>query len=195
MKHSLKEICSSVVHSNGFIYTLLRSGVAAQTSGWIDFGVSFVMFTWCHMEPIFAAGIGAIAGGIANCLINYRFTFRDCESPWKAVVIKFLLVWLGSLALNSFGTEGVYWALRRWNWLEYIGFKPSGYFTAARLFVALVVSFAWNFVLQRYFVYRSTRFDRFAIKCANFFFHGKFKIMVQDITETEMHFNDSQNES
>lgn len=195
MENRLKNLCHSVVHSNGFIYTLLRSGVAAQTSGWIDFGVSFVMFTWCGMKPVFAAGIGAIAGGIANCLINYKFTFRDKECPWKAVVIKYFMVWLGSLALNSFGTEGVYWALRRWNWLEYIGFKPSGYFTAARLFVALVVSFAWNFVLQRYFVYRPCRFDRFAVKCANLLFHGRFKVMVQDIVETEMQTTQQDEES
>lgn len=195
MKLSIKNLGRDLVHSNGFFYTLLRSGVAAQTSGWLDFGVSFVMFTWCGLEPVYAAAIGAVAGGIANCLINYRFTFRDKECPWKAVVIKFLLVWLGSLALNSFGTEGLYWTLRRWNWLEYIGFKPSGYFTAARLFTALVVSFAWNFVLQRYFVYRSTRFDRMAVKLANLLFHGKFKVMVQDMTQAEMEINAPSNES
>lgn len=189
MKRSLKSIGGNLVHSNSFFYTLLRSGVAAQTSGWIDFGVSFVMFTWCGMKPMYSAAIGALAGGIANCLINYKFTFRANESPWKAVVIKYIIVWIGSLALNSFGTEGIYWALRRWNWLEYIGFKPSGYFTAARLFTALVVSFAWNFVLQRYFVYKSTRFDKFAIQCSNLLFHGHFKVMVQDMTEAENEIN------
>lgn len=180
---SIKSICSSVIHSNSFFFTLLRSGVASQTSGWIDFGVSVAVFSWLGVNPFYSAALGAIAGGITNCLINYRFTFQDKDSPWKAVVIKYLLVWVGSLLLNSFGTEGFYWVLRKWHWLEDLGFKPSGYFTAARLFVALVVSCVWNFVLQRYFVYRSTSFDTFAIKCTNFLFHGRFRVLAKDITE------------
>lgn len=194
MIQKIKALGKAIVHSNSFFFELMRSGVAAQTSGWIDFGVSFAMFTWCGIKPFYAAALGAIAGGIANCLINYRFTFRTKQSPWKAVVIKFIIVWFGSLALNSYGTEAVYWTLRKWNWLEYIGFKPSGYFTAARLIVALLVSFAWNFVLQRYFVYKKTSFDNTAIKCANLLFHGKFKIMVEDMTEGEIQKTDPDNE-
>lgn len=187
--NKLKKIGNSFVHSNNFIYTLLRASLVSQTSGWIDFFVSFAMFTWVGFKPVYAACLGAVAGGIANCIINYRFTFRNNACPWKAVVVKYLMVWVGSLTLNSFGTEGLYWALRQWTWLEDIGFKPSGYFTAARLFVALVVSCAWNFVLQRYFVYRPTRFDKTAISISNLLFHGKFKVMVKDITTSEITLN------
>lgn len=194
MQKKLKNIGDAFIYSNSFFATLLRSAIVAQTSGWIDFGVSVAVFTWAHFEPVYAAALGALVGGVANCLINYKFTFRAKESPWKAVVIKYLLVWIGSLLLNSFGTEGVYWVLRKWAWLEDIGFKPSGYFTAARLFVALVVSCAWNFILQRYFVYRKSRFDTTAIKCANFLFKGKFKLLVKDITENEIQENKQNNE-
>lgn len=186
MKSTLKNIGRTFVHSNSFVATLLRSSLVSQTSGWIDFGVSVAIFSWAHLGPMWSAGIGALAGGIANCIINYRFTFRVKDMSWKSVVVKYILVWIGSLLLNSFGTEGVYWILRRWNWLEDIGFKPSGYFTAARLFVSLVVSCAWNFALQRYFVYRHTRFDNAAIKIANFLFHGKFKLLVEDVATNEI---------
>ena len=40
-----------------------------------------------------------------------------------------------------------------------MGFKPDGFFAAARLLTSLIVSLAWNFNLQRYFVFRNTRFD------------------------------------
>ena len=189
MKTSLKKAGKNFINSNNFVYTLLRASLASQTSGWIDFGVSFAMFTWVGLEPVFAAMIGAFVGGVANCMINYRFTFRNNESPWKAVAIKYFLVWIGSLSLNSFGTEGLYWVLTKWNWLETLGFRPSGYFTAARLFVALVVSCGWNFVLQRYFVYRHTRFDKYAIACANFLFHGRFKSVVERIAEEDINLN------
>lgn len=188
MRERLKKAGENFIHCNNFFYTLLRSSLASQTSGWIDFGVSFVMFTWIGFKPVFAAMVGAFAGGVANCLINYRFTFRNNSSPWKAVAIKYFLVWVGSLSLNSFGTQGLYWVLTNWHWLETLGFRPSGYFTAARLFVALLVSWCWNFMLQRYFVYRSTRFDKCAISCANFLFHGRFKVMASDITKENISF-------
>ena len=45
-------------------------------------------------------------------------------------------------------------------------FRPDGYYAAARLFVSLIVSWFWNFALQRYFVYRDSRFDPYAIAVA-----------------------------
>ena len=169
MGKRLKKIGKDLAHSNGLVYTFLRSTVSSQTSGWTDFGVSFAMFAWAGMDPLYSAAIGAVAGGIVNCILNYKFTFQAKDCPWKAVVIKYILVWIGSLLLNSFGTEGVYWVLTKWHWLETIGFKPDGYFSAARLFVALVVSLGWNFVMQRNFVYRPVGFDRHAIAIADFF--------------------------
>ena len=79
------------------------------------------------------------------------------------------MVWVGSLLLNSFGTQALYHILNNWHWLETIGFRPDGYFAAARLIVSLLVSWFWNFVLQRYFVYSVTRFDKVAINFVNLF--------------------------
>ncbi|MDE6683234.1 MAG: hypothetical protein K2J87_07395, partial [Muribaculaceae bacterium] len=41
-----------------------------------------------------------------------------------------------------------------------MGFRPDGFFAAARLLTSLIVSLVWNFLLQRYFVFRNTSFDR-----------------------------------
>ena len=76
------------------------------------------------------------------------------------------MVWVGSLLLNAFGTQAIYFLLQHWNWLETVGFRPDGYYAAARLFVSLIVSWFWNFALQRYFVYRDSRFDPYAIAVA-----------------------------
>ena len=77
------------------------------------------------------------------------------------------MVWVGSLLLNSFGTEALYWILNHWSWLETIGFKPDGYYAAARLLVSGAVSLFWNLLLQAKFVYRVTAFDRYAIGFVN----------------------------
>lgn len=166
----IQKVGDNLLKNDNFIFTFLRSAVSSQTSGWVDFAVSFIFFQWVGFNPLFASALGAVAGGVVNCIINYRFTFHADGVDWRAVVVKYAMVWIGSLLLNSFGTQFLYEVIKDWDWLEMIGFKKAGYFSAARLFVALIVSWAWNFMLQRYFVYRTNPFDRFAIRIVNFLF-------------------------
>jgi putative flippase GtrA len=160
----LNNVGDKLLHNDNFIFTFLRSGVSSQASGWTDFAVSFVFFAWVHCTPWVSTALGAVAGGVVNCILNYRFTFHADGVDWRAVVVKFAMVWLGSLLLNSFGTQALFWMIQDWDWLEEIGFRRDGYFAAARLFISLVVSWGWNFLLQRYFVYRVTWFDPYAVK-------------------------------
>lgn len=154
-----KRAVSRVMNSDSLIFTFLRSVVSSQTASWVDLGIGFALFAWINLAPWLSTAIGAVAGGIVNCIINYRFTFHAQGVSWRAVIVKYSLVWLGSIILNSGGTQLVYSIIDGWKWLETIGFRPDGYYAAARLFVSLMVSWFWNFVLQRYFVYRPTRFD------------------------------------
>ncbi|MCH5319441.1 MAG: GtrA family protein [Paramuribaculum sp.] len=167
VKESADKLGGKLLRSNSFIYTFLRSAVSSQTSGWVDIGVGVACFSWLDLAPWLSTAIGAIAGGVVNCILNYRFTFRAQDVPWKAVVVKYIMVWAGSLILNSGGTQLVYMLIDGWHWLETIGFKPDGYYAAARLFVSLMVSWFWNFLLQRYFVYRKTGFDPKAVRFVN----------------------------
>lgn len=171
----IQKVGDTLLKNDNFIFTFLRSAVSSQTSGWVDFAVSFVFFQWVGFDPMYASALGAVAGGVVNCIINYRFTFHADGVDWRAVVVKYVMVWIGSLLLNSFGTQFLYEVIKDWDWLETIGFKKAGYFSAARLFVALVVSWAWNFMLQRYFVYRTTRFDATAISIVNWLLPRKKK--------------------
>ncbi|MDE7155754.1 MAG: hypothetical protein K2N79_05665, partial [Muribaculaceae bacterium] len=52
-----------------------------------------------------------------------------------------------------------------WPWFENVtGIGEDSIFLASRLFVALPVSLCWNFLLQRNFVFRTTRFDPYIAK-------------------------------
>lgn len=164
-----------VLESNSLVFTFLRSMVSSQAASWVDMGMSFLLFAWAHMTPWVSTALGAVAGGIVNCIINYKFTFHADGCSWRAVILKYTMVWIGSLLLNAFGTQALYALLTDWSWLEELGFRPDGYFAAARLIASLIVSWAWNFLLQRYFVYRVTRFDPYAIKAVDMitFHHSK----------------------
>ena len=153
------------LHNDGFLYTLLRSGASAQLCGWIDMLSAFVLFAFCNLTPWLSTALGALIGGVCNYTINYRFTFHAVEVEWRAAFTKFLLVWLGSMLLNSFGTQWCYYLIGRWKWLlESIGMTDDLIFLVARLTVSLVVSLAWNFLLQRSFVFKATRIDPYIIK-------------------------------
>lgn len=164
---SLNDAREKLLHNDGFFYTLLRSGISAQICGWIDMLVSFMLFALIHLTPWLSTAIGAFTGGIFNCIINYRYAFHahNKNVSRRAVTVKFLLVWTASLLLNSFGTQILYYNVRSWEWLrEFTGMSNDAIFLAARLSVSLVVSLGWNFLLQRCFVFRTTRFDNRIIR-------------------------------
>lgn len=164
----LKQVGSNFIRSDKFIYSLLRAGVASQIASWVDLFTGFALFAWCNLAPWLSTAIGATIGGVINCIINFHFTFHARNCSWKAVIVKYAMVWLGSLLLNSFGTQALYWLLNHWPWLETIGFRPDGYYAAARLIVSGIVSLFWNLLLQAKFVYRTTSFDDYAIRFVNF---------------------------
>ncbi len=162
-KATLSKVTNKFVNDPGLIITFLRSSVSSQIASWIDLGVSFVLFAWVHLFPWLATALGAICGGIVNCAVNYRFTFHASDVPVKAVVVKYVMVWTGSLLFNMWGTQLLYELLSRIPLLDEMHFTPNGYYAAARLTVSLVVSIFWNFLMQKNFVYRPTKFDPTAV--------------------------------
>jgi putative flippase GtrA len=138
-------------------------------------GVCFVFYAWVFIgmgkDPLrsfLATAIGLVVGGIVNCCINYKFTFQAKDCSVKAVVVKYILIWGGSFFLNLMGTTAFDHLLQQWDWLYTIGMRSDGIFAFARVSVSLVVSLAWNFVLQKNFVYKPTKFDRYAICLVDF---------------------------
>ncbi|MCH5223916.1 MAG: GtrA family protein [Muribaculaceae bacterium] len=169
MNEKVKKFGSDILNSNDLVFTFIRSAGVAQAASWVDLGTGFVLFAFAHFTPWVSTAIGAFAGGVINCILNYRFTFHAQTCPWKAVVVKYFLVWIGSLLLNSFGTQFLYYGLMHWPWLETLGFKKDGYFAAARLIVSGIVSLGWNFLLQKNFVYQNRKFDKYALEFLNLF--------------------------
>ena len=162
VKSRLAQAKETVLHNDGFFFTLLRSSVSSQLCGWIDTLLSFIAFSFLGFTPFLSTAFGAFIGGILNCSINYKFTFHAEGIDWRIALTKYLFVWTGSLLLNSFGTQIIYHLFGDWDWLvETTGITKDGIFLAARLFVALMVSLCWNFLLQRNFVFKVTWIDRY----------------------------------
>ena len=151
----------------GGIFTFIRSSLSSQLASWIDMGSSIGLVA-LGVSGWVATPVGAVLGGIVNCCINYKFTFRAGDCPVKAVAVKYLLIWIGSVLFNTVGTSLLAHVLDQWHILDALGFTTVGSFAAARLIVSLVVSLAWNFLMQKHFVYkRRDRFDPVAIQAVD----------------------------
>ena len=160
---SLKSIGDKLLKSNSLIITYLRSIVSSQCASWTDYIVFFLLAKLTGLTPFWATAAGAFCGGVVNCIINYKFTFRAEGCDWRAVVVKYAVVWTGSLLLNSFGTEWFYGLMSGWQWLCDLGLPQDVVLIGSRLFISLMVSWFWNFALQRYVVYRPMPFDRYIV--------------------------------
>lgn len=134
------------------LFMFLRAQLSAQFATLADFFLTYVCFEWLGIYYVLATSIGAITGGIINCVINYKWAFatKDCQFKW--VFFKYILVWIGSFILN---VGGVYLLVEFMQNNTHLWEKASGlYLIIAKVIVSIIVSVGWNYVLHRYFVFQ-----------------------------------------
>ena len=134
------------------LFMFLRAQLSAQFATLADFILTYVCFEWLGIYYVMATSIGAITGGIINCVINYKWAFatKDCQFKW--VFFKYILVWIGSFILN---VGGVYLLVEFMRNNTHLWEKASGlYLIIAKVIVSIIVSVGWNYVLHRYFVFQ-----------------------------------------
>lgn len=137
------------------LFMFLRAQLSAQFATLADFILTYVCFQWLGIYYVIATSIGAITGGIVNCVINYKWAFatKDCQFKW--VFFKYILVWVGSFLLN---VGGVYLLVELLKHHTYLWERASGfYLIIAKFIVAVIVSVGWNYVLHRYFVFQDAK--------------------------------------
>ncbi len=124
----------------------------AQASAFIataaDFTITALLFQSFGVYYVYSTFIGAISGGVTNCVINHKWTFRGNNSSKLSVALRYLLVWCGSIVLNTWGTAVGVRLVSEW--------ENSGLDTlmVVKAVVAVFVAVFWNFLMQKYFVYR-----------------------------------------
>ena len=133
----------------------LRAQLSAQFATLADFILTYVCFQWLGIYYVMATSIGAITGGIVNCVINYKWAFatKDCQFKW--VFFKYVLVWIGSFILN---VGGVFLLVELLKHHTYLWERASSfYLIIAKIIVSVIVSVGWNYVLHRYFVFQDAQ--------------------------------------
>lgn len=160
MSDWIKGIVKKICKKDGF-FTFMRAQFTSQISSAIDFLVTIVLAKLFDIYYVLATSMGSVAGGIVNCTINYYWTFKSKECKKKYVLIKYTLVWIGSICLN---TWGVYWlteSIQRVPWVqETLAHFFDNIFIVSKVIVSLLVGWFWNYNLHRTFVYKDCKIRR-----------------------------------
>lgn len=130
----------------GYIKNAIVTFGKAQISAWIASLVDFVstigLTHFANLWYGYSTFSGAMLGGVVNCIINYKWVFHPDAIKKKDVAARYMMVWAGSILLNTFGTL----SLTESTGLSYIIVKAA---------VAIAVAVLWNYQLQRLFVFKT----------------------------------------
>lgn len=122
------------------IMTFTKAQSSAGTATAIDFGLTFLLAKFLGVDDTLATFLGALTGGITNCIINYSWVFRQEGQKKRSVAWRYMVVWSVSILLNTLGTRYT---------IQF--FKVD--LVIAKPIIAALVAFFWNYQMQRTFVF------------------------------------------
>lgn len=126
------------------VFVFAKAQASAFTGGILDYLVMILCTELLHIHYTISIVIGGIVGAVLNFSVNRYWTFDDnkaSHSPVGSQLVKFIFVVAGSIALKSSGT----YLLTNWLKLNY---------KITRIMVDIIVSLSFNYVLQKYWVFR-----------------------------------------
>ena len=128
------------------VFIFLKAQISAFIGGLVDY---FSMIFFTEVVGIFYANsivISGLIGAVVNFSINRNWTFQTKNSNLKWQLTKFSVVVLGSIFFKSTGTYLLT------NYLE-IDYKIT------RILVDAIVSFGYNYPVQRFWVFKKNTTD------------------------------------
>ena len=118
----------------------MRHNVASLTATGVDYGVMVLMVEVVGFGSVGATAVGAFCGAVTNFTMGRAFTYKVTDSPVLGHAFRYVLVSAAGLGLNTAG--------------EYLFNIVLGLqYVVARLITSAIVSTAWNYPLQRFFVF------------------------------------------
>ena len=124
--------------------TFLKAQLAAITGSAVDFLIYALMVQLTGNSPAMvslATAEGAVSGGVINFLIARKWVFNEGQHKARVQIARYILVWAGSILLNSLGM----YLLTYFTTLNYM---------VARILVSVLVGVLYNYFLQKRFVFK-----------------------------------------
>ncbi len=122
--------------------------IKAQASAFIGGIIDYLIMIACTELLLFHYTVSIVFGGIIGAIVNFSinryWTYQSTESKVETQLVKFILIVAGSIFLKSSGT----YLLTTFLMVDY---------KISRIITDIFVSFGFNFVLQKYWVFRKSR--------------------------------------
>jgi putative flippase GtrA len=120
--------------------TFGRSLLTSLLTTALDFGTLVGLTELAGVNYVLATWIGTVVGSLANFTINKVWAFSARSAPAVPALGRFVVVQAGASGLHTAGV----WALTRFARLPY---------PVSKAIVAATVYLAWNYPLNRWFVF------------------------------------------
>lgn len=118
----------------------MRHNWASIIAAGVDYLVMICCVELLGVGPVTATPFGAVSGAVTNFMLGRRFTYKRTNVPVPGQAWRYALISGASLGLNTSG--------------EYLfNHVLSIQYLLARLISSVIVSNAWNYPMQRYFVF------------------------------------------
>jgi putative flippase GtrA len=128
--------------------TFTKAQLTSLLATGVDFLVTFLLLRLAGLPPTAASGrvtfygaTGTLCGGFTHFMISRNWVFNAQEKKWTAQLNRYMLVWIGNLALNA---SGLYLLNR------FAGLDPM----PAKIITATAVAVFYNYTLQKKFVFK-----------------------------------------
>ena len=120
-----------------------KAQISAFVGGLCDYGIMIFCVELLHLSVKNSIVIGGLIGAVINFSINKYWTYQSVKPSLTSQLLKFYIVVAGSIFLKSNGTVFLTSIL-------HIDYKIT------RLIVDLFVSIGFNFMLQKYWVFKTS---------------------------------------
>jgi putative flippase GtrA len=122
------------------VTSFFRYNLVAIIATMVDFGVFLFLSSILEVWYISAAMAGAVSGGIVAFVFNRNWAFMGKDGKISMQALKYLLVWGGSITLN---TLGLYLLVENTNISQ----------VAAKIIVSVMVGYGFNFLMNRFYIF------------------------------------------
>jgi putative flippase GtrA len=122
------------------VWEWIRHHISSILATIVDYGLMVSCVELGGLGPVPATAIGAFAGAVTNFTLGRVFTYRATDAAVAGQGWRYALVSGASLALNA-GGEHLF--------ANVLGVQ----YLVARVITSVIVSNAWNYPLQRFFVF------------------------------------------
>jgi putative flippase GtrA len=120
----------------------LKSQLSSLISTAVDFSITVMAVEIFHVDYVRATIIGACCGALTNFILGRNWVFQAQSGKPKSQFLLYLLVWAGSLGLNTLGMYIL---------TDLIGAQ----YIASKLITAILVGVFYNYTFQKRVVFKS----------------------------------------